>query len=141
MCPFCAVATRVAVPGCYSLAPFDRLKQIDLRLWAESGPWAPRRLAAIDYVPRINGSTPRPTGWDWAAQTLKFAAPRPLVRGTFLGAPRPIPAVAKVKVNSTRTREPEPETSDTAPIRPLLARDPETRGQMMEPGQPVAPKR
>ena len=70
-CPCCTQATHVAIPPAYTLAALDPLKQLAIRLWTAFGPWAPRRLAAIDSLCYIN-SYPLPTGWDWAAKALDF---------------------------------------------------------------------
>ena len=64
-----------------------------MRLWTSDGPWAGRRLAAVNYVLTSNG-TPLPVGWDWAARSLDFAAPDPLVRPISRGVPVPIPTIA-----------------------------------------------
>ena len=138
MCPCCAVATHVAVPGSYALGTFGRLKRTGRRLWAEGGPWAPRRLVAIEYIMRLNDCMRLPTDWDWAAHSLEFTAPHALVRGAFLGALFFIPAVAQAKANTARTREPEPERSQTAPKRPMLMQGSEPWDQMMA---PVGPRR
>ena len=61
-CPCCARATHVAVPPPYALGELDPLKLQGARLWAEFGPWAPRRLAAIEYSMRYITCYPRPTG-------------------------------------------------------------------------------
>ena len=69
------VGTHVAVPGSYSLGIFDRLKQIGLRRWAEGGPWAPRRLAAIAYVMRFDDCIPLPNRWTSPHPALPFVEP------------------------------------------------------------------
>ena len=120
LCPCCSVATYVAVPGTYCLGLFGRLKHAGLRPLAEGGFWAPRQLAAIDYVLRFNDCMPLRTGWNWAAHSLEFSAPSALVRGLFLGAPCPIPTVAQAKANATMVQEPEPDNSKHAPKRPKL---------------------
>ena len=71
-CPCCVQATRVAITPPYSLAPLDGLKQMGIRLCAEFGPWAPRRLAAMEYAMRYIERCPLPKGWDWAAKALDF---------------------------------------------------------------------
>ena len=53
------------------LGPIDGLKQTGIRLRAEFGPWAPRRLAATEYSVRYIDCYPPPTGWDWAAKAGK----------------------------------------------------------------------
>ena len=57
-----SVAAHVAVPGSCNLRSFDLRKQVGLRLWAEGGPRAPRRLAAIDCAMGFSDCMPRPTG-------------------------------------------------------------------------------
>ena len=53
------MATHVAIPVTYTLGPLDDLKLTGLRLWAEEGPWAGRRLAAIDYALNLDCMPPR----------------------------------------------------------------------------------
>ena len=91
------------------------MKQIGLRLWAENGPGAPRCLAAIDYVVRMNDCMPPPTGRDWAARSLEFAPPNGLARGTFSGAPNPIPAISQRKASTSRGQELATALKQTAP--------------------------
>ena len=66
-CPCCVRATHVAIPGAYPLGPYRGVEYTGIRLWAESGPWAPWRLAAIDYPMRFIDCFPHPAGRDWAA--------------------------------------------------------------------------
>ena len=83
------------MPGSYSLGPYDGLKRTGIRLWGEAGPWAPRRSAAMDFALRFNDRIPRPTGWDWAAESPEFPAPGPLIRGVYRRAALPTPTVAQ----------------------------------------------
>ena len=46
---------------------------------------------------RYVNCTPLPTGWDWAAKSLDFLAPDPLIRGVHRGDPVAIPTVASAK--------------------------------------------
>ena len=94
-CPCCVRATHVAIPGSYRFGSYDGLEHTGLRLWAGGGPWAPRGLAAVDYVLWFNERMPLPTGWDWAVKSPEFQAPGPLFRGAFGGAPLSIPTVAQ----------------------------------------------
>ena len=93
------------MPGSYSLGPYDGLKRTGVRLWAEAGPWAPRRLAAIDYVLWFNDPMPSPTGLDWAAESPEFPAPGPLLRGVYRSFPLPIPTVAQERAQIPGKRE------------------------------------
>ena len=92
-----ARASHVAIPPSYHLGPFDGFKRTGIRLWAEFGPRAPRRLAAIEYSTRYIDCFPLPTGRDWAAQALDFEAPGPFIRGVPGGGPVVIPAIAQSK--------------------------------------------
>ena len=94
-CPCCARATHVAIPQTYAIGAMGPLKQMGARLWAASGPWAPRRLAAIDYSMRYINNYPLPTGWDWAAKSLDIQAPEPIIRGTRGGEPIVIRAISQ----------------------------------------------
>ena len=60
--PCCEKATHIAVPTSFKLGEYSPLKELGMHLWAEDGPWAGRRLAAVDYVMDNNGS-PLPDGW------------------------------------------------------------------------------
>ena len=73
----------------------DGLKQTGIRLWAEFGPWAPRRLAATEYSMRYIDCRPLPTGWDWAAKALDFRAPDPPIRGVPGGEHVADPTIAQ----------------------------------------------
>ena len=141
LCPCCAVATHVAVPGPHRLGPYDHLKHTGLRRWAEAGHWAPRRLAAIGYMLRFNDRIPLPSGWDGAANSPEFTPPNALVRGIYLGDPRSIPTVAQANAVPTLTRECEPEKPKIAPEHRRVARETEPGEQKMAPEQPFAPKR
>ena len=70
-CPCCVPATHAAVPGTLPLGHYGALKHTGLRLWADGGPWAPRRLAAIDYVLRFNGRMPPPPASSWSLLLLE----------------------------------------------------------------------
>ena len=61
-CPCFTRATHVAVPPAHTLGPLDPLEQMGVRLWTAWGPWAPRRLAAIDCSMHYITSYPLPTG-------------------------------------------------------------------------------
>ena len=132
-CPCCTRATHVAIPQSYAIGAMDPLKQMGIRLWTAFGPWAPRRLAAIDNSMRYSNSYPLPTGWDWAAKALDFSAPGPILRGIPGGEPIVIQTVAQTKAsNVTRPMSQPPEkqkksadppvaqTTLAATIRPML---------------------
>ena len=119
-CPYCVSCTHVAIPGTFTLGPYDALKHTGLRLWAESGPWAPRRLAAIDYVLSYNGHMPLPTGWDWAANSLESAPPLVLVCGAPRRAPLPIPTVTEAGAGLPKDRDPEPKQQEEGPKLPAI---------------------
>ena len=114
-CPCCVSATNVAIPGTYCLTSFNVLKHTGLFLWANGGPWAPRRPAAIGYLLRFNDRMPLPTGWDWAANSLEFAPPLAVVRGTFWGARIPIPTVTEAKAGPPRDRDNQREKGPQQP--------------------------
>ena len=95
--PCCVRATHVATPKSYLLEPYAGFKHTGIRLWAASGPWAPQRLATIDYSMRFSGCFPLPTGRDWAAKSFGFPAPGPFIRGVFRGVPLSVPTVASEK--------------------------------------------
>ena len=61
--PCCTRFAHVAIPQSYPHGVLDPLKQMRARLWAACGPWAPRRLAAIEYSLRYSNSYQLPTGW------------------------------------------------------------------------------
>ena len=92
--PCCSQAAHVAIPPAYPLGPLDPLKRMGIRLWAEFGPWASRRLAAIEYTMRYIKCYPPPTGWDWAAKALDFSAPGPIIRGVPGGEPVVVSTIA-----------------------------------------------
>ena len=99
-CPCCARATRVAISPPYSLGPLGGLKQTGIRLWAEFGPWAPRSLAAMEYPMLYIERYPLPTGWDWAAKSLDFNAPDPVIRGAPGGEPDVTPIIVHTKAQN-----------------------------------------
>ena len=72
----------------------DGLKHTGFRLWAEFGPRAPRRLAAMEYSIRYIDCHPLPTGWGRAAKALDFKAPDPFIRGVPGGEPVVVPTSA-----------------------------------------------
>ena len=94
-CPCCATPTHVAVPLSYELGKDDRRKRTSMDLWAQFGPWAQRRHAAIYYTLEGNDRQPLPAGWDWAANTLDFAFRPALIRGMQDGVPVPITTTAE----------------------------------------------
>ena len=47
----------------------------------------------MKYVYESNNREPRPSGRDWAANSLRIAFPPPLIRGMCAGAPTPITTV------------------------------------------------
>ena len=61
--------------------------------WPTDGHWGGRRSAAVNYVSDSN-SAPLPVGWDWAARSSEFVAPKPLIRPIPNNIPAPIPAIA-----------------------------------------------
>ena len=64
-------------------------------LWAQFGPWAQRRHAAIYYTLEGNDRQPLPAGWGWGANTLDFAFRPALIRGMQDGVPVPITTTAE----------------------------------------------
>ena len=94
-CPCCTRATHVAIPQPYTLGAVDPLKQMGIRLWSAFGPWAARRLAAIDYSMKYINCYPPPPGWDWAAKALDIQAPEPILRGIPGGGPIVIRTIAQ----------------------------------------------
>ena len=66
-CPCCIQATRIAAPTSCKLGEYSPLEELGMQLWADEGPWAGRRLAAVNYV-MDNGGPPLPAGWDLAAK-------------------------------------------------------------------------
>ena len=114
-CPCCVRATHVTLPGSYRLGPYDGLNHTGSHLWAEAGPWAPRRLAATDYVLRFNDRLPPPTGWDCAAKSLEFPAPEPLIRGGHRSAPWPIRTVEQERAQLSKKGKMDKNTDKDAP--------------------------
>ena len=55
------------------------------------------RPAATEYSLRYIDCFPLPSGWDWAALSLEFPAPDPVIRGVFRGDPVAILTVASEK--------------------------------------------
>ena len=53
--PCCVQATRIGVPTSVKLGAYSPLEKVGMQLWAEEGPWAGRRLAAVDYAMGNNG--------------------------------------------------------------------------------------
>ena len=51
----------------------------------------------IDLCYESNNREPLPTGWDWAANSLKKAFPPPLIRGTSTGTPTPITTIGEAR--------------------------------------------
>ena len=87
----------MANPPSFSVGPLDGLKQTGIRPWAELGPWAPGRLAAMEYSVRYIERHPLPMRWDWAAEALDFKAPDTFIRGVLGGEPVVIRAIAQTK--------------------------------------------
>ena len=74
--PCCIQSTHIAVPSSPKLGAYSELQELGMRLWANKGPWAARRLAAANYV-LVSNRSPLPAGWNWAARSLDFNAPSP----------------------------------------------------------------
>ena len=51
----------------------------------------------MKYVYESNNREPLPSGWDWAANSLRIAFPPPLIRGTCAGPPAPIAAIGEAR--------------------------------------------
>ena len=111
--PCRAQATRTAIPPTYPLGPLDGLKRTGIRFWVELGPWAPRRLAAMEFPLRFIDCYPLPTGWDWAAVALEFKAPDPFTRGVPGSEPVVSPTIAQTKARNMVL--PSPDTNKEAP--------------------------
>ena len=62
-------------PPTYEAGDYVEAKCTGTSLWQQSGPWAPRYLAAHHYY-NLYGALS--THWDWAASTLDLNAPPPL---------------------------------------------------------------
>ena len=99
-CPCCTQATHVAMPPAYSLGLLDGLEQSGIRLWAEFGSWAPRRLAAMEYSMRYIDCHPLPTRWGWAAKAPDFKAPYLFLRRAPGSEPVAVPTIAHAKVRN-----------------------------------------
>ena len=95
-CPCCVQATRIANATSIQSGEYSPLKELGMQPSADEGPWAGRRLAADNYVLGYGGSL-LPVGWDWAAKSLEFNAPRALIRSMCRGAPILIPTIAESK--------------------------------------------
>ena len=74
-CPCCSIITHIAVPPTYDAGDYVEAKCTGTSLWQQSGPWAPRYLAAHQYR---NSYGKLSSHWDWAAYTLDLTAPPPL---------------------------------------------------------------
>ena len=104
-----------------------------MKLGTSEGPWAGRRLAAVNYVLDSNGS-PLPVGRHWAARPLEFAAPNPLVRSILRGIPAPIPTIADDEMQQ-KTFEEDLDTNISAKdsqgnvTQPTVTRTPSTPGE------------
>ena len=53
----------------------------------------------------IPGDLPPPVGWDWAAHSLEFVAPNPLVRSISRGVPALIPTIADARKQRRTLKE------------------------------------
>ena len=62
------------------------------------------RLAAVSFVMNANGA-PLPAAWDWAARSLEFVGPDPLIRTISNGTPVPILTIAEAANQSKRTKD------------------------------------
>ena len=98
-CPCCTQAPHEAISPACAMGASDPLKQTGVRLWAEFGPWPPRRLAAIEYSMRYINAYPLPAGWDWAAKAPDFSSPEPIIRGIPGSEPIAAQRVAKAKAS------------------------------------------
>ena len=83
-----------------------------MKLWTCEGPWAGRRLAAVNYVSDSSGS-PLPGGWGWAACSLECIVTNPLFCPFLRGAPSPIPTIADAEMQK-KTLKKESDTNITA---------------------------
>ena len=102
-CPRCAIPTHIAIPNSFELGEFPIRKQQVMDLWAKHGPWGPRRLAAMKYALEDNSRQGQPPTWDWAARSLHFAFPPPLIRARADGPPEPIITLAETRRRRIRT--------------------------------------
>ena len=110
----------MAIPKSYAIGAMDPLKQMGIRLWAAFGPWAPRRLAAIDYSMRYINNYPLPTGWDWAAKALDFSAPAAITRGIPGEEPIAIQTIALTNIaNANRPMLPPPADPQNTAVQPI----------------------
>ena len=99
---------------------------MDIR--AEKGPWADRRLAAVNCVLGSSGSL-LPVNEDWAARSLEFVPPSPLVRLISRGVHVPSPTVEDAeklrrpkvicRMIKTATKHPPINTETNAEDKPL----------------------
>ena len=103
-CPRCVKAPHIAVPPPFELGVYGWLTGMGAKLWPPRAPWASRRLAAANYVLGSNES-PLPVGCDWAALSLEFVAPKPLIRPILRGVPAPFPAIADAEMQKKTLRK------------------------------------
>ena len=125
-CPFCSTPTHVAIPTSYRLGEYDdrKLQAIDLR--AQFGPWGPRRFCALKYSYESNNREPLPTGWDWAANSLRNAFPPPLIRGNRMGPPTEITTIGEARKARRQKFLGDRAREEVCPVRPVQGNTPET---------------
>ena len=96
-CACCVIPTHVGIPNSYCLGEFDARKQQGIDLWAQFGPWGPRRFSAVKYCYASNNRQPLPKDWDRAANSSRMAFPPPLLRGNVTGPPTPITTIGEAR--------------------------------------------
>ena len=89
-------------------------------LWATDGPPGGRPSAAVTYSLDANGAA-FAAGWDWAALSLDFVAPKPLFRSISNDIPVRMPKIAEAEKKNRRAKEDFDlrATSDAPEARPL----------------------
>ena len=80
-----------------------------MSLWKENGSWVGRRPSAIPYV-KDYGGAPLPCAWDWAACSLEFAAPSPLIRLSPMGSAPTEGHIASIPTLAKTEKETNPTT-------------------------------
>ena len=86
VCPCCVKATHIAEPPSSKLGAYGELENSGMRISADDGPWAGRRLAAVQRVLDSNGS-PLSLERVWAAHALECVPPSALIRYIDRGVP------------------------------------------------------
>ena len=81
-----AAAAAASKRHTYQMGEYSLLRELGMQLWADDGPTAGGRLAAVNCG-SDNGRSPHPAGWNWVAKALEFIAPSPLARSICRSAP------------------------------------------------------